>query len=113
MTCSVCVTELNQCQCADRMERIVAVSASPHILLNLGKTLRAGDRVLYEEEGDVLRCEVVENTSVPEMEHFTLKIIEVLRTSFAAVDGEVFSISKSANAGFYAGLWSMKPEVTK
>ena len=117
MTCTVCSNPIAACNCSNRNERLVAAQGSPYVKMPLGQMLRAGDIVLYSEDGSSVRCEVVSNTSETGCDRFRLKVIEKLRPAYIGdceyQAGDEFDIMQRTDCGAWGGMWSMELEVKR
>lgn len=113
MTCTKCDQHITTCTCPDRNERLAKAQASPHVFIEMGGIIRPGDVVLYHEDGGLLRCEVVTNTSSEGKDEYRFKVLEEIRPCQIggnAEVGEEFDVMQRTDCGAWGGMWSIRLE---
>jgi len=74
-------------------------------------TLKAGDQVLYDEDGHIMLCKVVENKTSQRDYLFVLEVVEMKHRNGVYVDatpGEQFEAFGMKGAQHYWG-WVLRP----
>lgn len=74
-------------------------------------TLKSGDQILYDEDGQIILCKVVENKTTQRDYNYVLEVVELKQSNGVYVDpkvGECFPVFGMKGAQAYWG-WVFRP----